>query len=95
MSFGDTLQLTCVVSSSADLPLHLTWSFHGTDSAKQKQEGVSITKIGTKSSVLIIESLQASHTGNYSCRAQNAAGVDQYTTNVVVNGMSYKYHETF
>ena len=86
MSFGDTLQLTCVVSSSADLPLQLTWSFHGTDSAKLKQEGVSIMKLGAKSSVLIIESLQASHTGNYSCRASNAAGTDEYTTAVVVNG---------
>lgn len=87
MSFGDTLQLTCVVSSNADLPIQLTWAFQGTDTAKQKQDGVSIMKMGSKGSVLIIESLQADHSGNYTCRASNNAGTDEYTTTVVVNGM--------
>ncbi|ODN02698.1 Hemicentin-1 [Orchesella cincta] len=83
-SFGDAVQLTCLVATG-DLPLQLTWSFHGSGDSKQKQEGVSIMKIGTKSSLLIIESLQATHNGQYTCRASNNAGTDEYTATVVVN----------
>lgn len=89
LSFGDAVQLTCLVASG-DLPVQLTWSFHGSED-KKKREGVSIMKLGSKSSVLIIESLQAHHSGNYSCRASNGAGNDEYTTSIVVNGIHSEF----
>lgn len=88
-NFGDAVQLTCLVATG-DPPLQLTWSFHGAaDSSKKNQEGVSFMKVGTKSSLLIIESLQAHHSGNYTCSAKNSAGTDEYTTSIVVNGIIF------
>jgi hypothetical protein len=34
--------------------------------------------------------LERFHAGNYSCRAENAAGTDQYTAHLSVNGMQKK-----
>lgn len=70
--------------------MQLTWSFHGSEKAAGEKQGVSIMKLGSKSSVLIIESLQAHHSGNYSCRATNAAGTDEHTTSIVVNGTTLR-----
>jgi hypothetical protein len=45
-------------------------------------------KLGTKSSVLMIESVTSAHAGRYVCRASNEAGSDEYETTLVVNGIS-------
>jgi len=79
-------QLQCIVAEGQG-PIQITWSFHGTaDAAKTTQEGVNIMKLGGKSSVLMIDSVSASHAGNYTCRASNDAGIDEFTTSLIVNG---------
>jgi hypothetical protein len=48
--------------------------------------GIYVLKIGSKTSVLTIESVRAYHGGNYTCTATNAAGSSQYTAHLAVNG---------
>jgi len=83
-------ELQCIIAFGQP-PVQITWSFHGTDSAKTTQEGVSIMKLGAKSSVLMIEAVKASHAGNYTCSASNDAGTVEFTTSLVVNGSGTSY----
>jgi len=85
LNAGESLQLQCSLASG-DVPIQITWSFHGSDTATTTQEGVSIMKLGSKSSVLMVDSLKSSHSGNYTCRASNSAGTDEYSATLVVNG---------
>lgn len=47
------------------------------------------TKIGQRTSLLTIPSATASHSGEYSCHAQNPAGLALHSTTVNVHGISY------
>lgn len=49
--------------------------------------GIQISKMGSRSSVLTIDSVQGQHAGNYTCYGKNAAGVSNYTTTLIVNGI--------
>ena len=82
---GDMAQLNCIVSQG-DTPLKISWTFHGPDSSTRTQSGVQVVKVGEKSSLLIIDSVTADHSGNYTCTARNVAGETNYTTEVIVNG---------
>lgn len=81
---GDSVQLQCHVSKG-DRPLTISWSFHGEELSSHM--GIETTKLGDRSSVLIINSAMAAHTGNYTCTATNRAGSSNYTTSIYVNGI--------
>lgn len=92
MSAGNMGQLQCIVTEG-DTPLQITWTFHGTtDTSTNSQSGVSTMKLGQKSSVLMIESVTSEHTGNYTCTARNAAGVANYTAELIVTGWLRECH---
>jgi hypothetical protein len=50
--------------------------------------GIYVLKIGSKTSILTIESVRAYHGGNYTCTATNAAGLSQFTAHLAVNGIA-------
>ena len=50
--------------------------------------GLTTTKIGDSISVLVIASVAAAHSGNYTCTARNPAGVANHTATLQVNGMA-------
>ena len=79
-------QLSCLVAVG-DNPVTISWVFHGPDSSKATQNGVSVVKTSPRSSSLIIESLTAEHSGNYTCTARNPVGVANYTAEIEVNGI--------
>ncbi|XP_024082586.1 Down syndrome cell adhesion molecule-like protein Dscam2 isoform X31 [Cimex lectularius] len=79
---GDSVQLTCHVSKG-DTPLVITWSFHGEELSSHL--GIVTAKIGSRTSLLTIESAMAAHSGNYTCAAFNLAGAVNYTAAVRVN----------
>lgn len=80
---GDSVQLNCHVSKG-DKPIKITWNFHGEELSSHM--GIMTTKVGDRSSILSITSAMAAHSGNYTCSAQNPAGISSYTAAVHVNG---------
>lgn len=80
---GITTQVTCLVSEG-DVPIDITWSLHGSENLTDL--GISTSKIGSKVSVLIIETTALHHRGNYTCTARNQAGTANYTASLNING---------
>lgn len=82
---GQTAQVTCTVSQG-DTPIEIFWTFHG--SQEMSQLGISTSKFGAKTSVLLIDSANSFHRGEYTCTAKNPAGSDNYSTSLDVHGIS-------
>ncbi|KAF7271145.1 hypothetical protein GWI33_015951 [Rhynchophorus ferrugineus] len=79
---GQSVQVQCFVSEG-DLPLQITWQLNGED-FDDRLELTSIP-VGKRSSILMFESMTASHAGNYTCRASNAAGSSSFSSELQVN----------
>ena len=94
-SFGDhdytlgmSAQINCIVIEG-DLPVDISWTFHGRSRRPDdaaSSSGIETTKIGSRSSVLNIDSVNADHSGNFTCIARNAAAVRNYTATLNVYG---------
>ncbi len=85
---GDYAQLTCVVIGG-DEPLALSWSFHGHDIDDSSALGIQTRNIGSRTSLLIIESVGHKHRGNYTCKASNLAGIVNEKAELRVNGRDF------
>ena len=81
---GDFAQLTCVVSRG-DRPLSITWSLKG--DIINSDPTLTTTMLGTQASMLVISSVDYSHVGIYTCRAENDAGITTHSAELKVNGM--------
>ena len=80
---GEFTQLTCVVSKG-DHPLSLTWSLKG--ELVSSGPTLTTTMLGTQASMLVISSVDYQHSGIYTCRAENTAGISTYSAELLVNG---------
>ncbi len=47
---------------------------------------MSTNTLGTRMSLLMITSVEHRHSGTYTCRAENPAGVSTYSATLRVNG---------
>jgi hypothetical protein len=83
LNAGETASVQCLVSEG-DLPLSITWAFHGRNVSSQM--GISTSKFGSRMSVLMIEHIVAGHSGRYTCTARNSAGTSDYSAQLLVNG---------
>ena len=86
---GSLAQLTCVISSG-DMPLSITWSLKG--DLISSDPTMSTTMIGRQMSMLVIQSVDYQHSGTYTCRAENPAGITTYSTDLKVNGNFSGWH---
>ena len=82
---GMSAQLQCIVTEG-DIPVDIRWITSG--QTHSTLEGITFTKIGSKSSIMQIDSVDASHSGNYTCLAKNSAGQTSYTAQLTVVGIS-------
>ena len=86
---GEFAQLTCVVRKG-DRPLSITWSLKG--DIINSDPTLTTTMLGTQTSILMISSVDYQHSGVYTCRAENPAGVTSYSAELLVNGIYMGRH---
>lgn len=95
LSFGDEdhatpgthVQANCIVSEG-DLPVEIRWTFRP-DGARERamnDAGITTTQLGSRSSILLIDSVSPEHSGEYACTAKNAAGSQSVTAHLRVLG---------
>jgi Immunoglobulin I-set domain/Immunoglobulin domain len=80
---GDLISVQCAVTKG-DTLISMSWLFNGTEISST--EDILISKNSKKVSALTIESVRASHMGEYTCIAKNAAGTSNFSTNLHING---------
>lgn len=90
-SFGDkplnpeqAVTVPCAIVDG-DNPMKLLWLLDG--QPINPDIGVSVVNLGARTAILTISALQALHAGNYTCLAENKAGKDHYSAQLVVNGI--------
>ena len=89
MDQGDFAQLTCVVTKG-DRPLTITWSLKG--DIVSSDDTMTTTMLGQQTSILMISYVDYQHSGTYTCRAENPAGITTFSTELRVNGNLAEWH---
>jgi hypothetical protein len=84
---GQSAQITCLVSEG-DTPLNISWWFRKSDNSEliPLPNGITVNKMGTKLSMLFIESTSSYFAGSYACIVENRAGTSKYTSTLNVHG---------
>lgn len=83
MNVGDTGSLTCTIIKG-DNPVRISWLHDG--EIINGVAGISTTLLGKRIGTLTIDSIQAEHSGEYTCMASNLAGSDKFSVRLAVNG---------
>ena len=84
---GQFAQVVCIVTEG-DEPLTISWSLHG--ETVSSEAGLSTTSLGTRTSMLTIQSVGYRHSGLYTCTAANMAGARSESVRLRVNGSLHK-----
>ena len=74
----------CAVTRG-DRPLSITWSLKG--DIISSDPVLTTTMIGQQTSLLIIAAVDYQHSGTYTCRVENAAGMSTHSAKLTVNGV--------
>lgn len=80
---GDIVMANCLVTKG-DLPIKIYWRLNNKDILDFG--GISAINPNKRASQLTIESVQAHHTGEYKCLAENRAGIAEFSTFLNVKG---------
>lgn len=84
LNAGDTVSLICTVGKG-DLPLKIHWLLN--DQVLNSGNNILINRSGKRISLLSIENVQHEHIGNYTCIAENEAGLSSHSAVLNVNGI--------
>ncbi|XP_063893550.1 cell adhesion molecule Dscam1 isoform X19 [Helicoverpa armigera] len=82
MNSGQVVTTPCSVIEG-DHPLRLKWLFD--NEPIKPRSGVTVFHIGERSAILSIASVAHNHAGNYTCVAENEAGVHYHTSTLIIN----------
>lgn len=83
---GDSITVQCSMTSG-DLPAKFKWFLN--NKPIKENMGIKIGSFGRKTSVISIETLTENHAGNYTCSAENVAGINTYSTELIVKGLLF------
>lgn len=92
---GQAAQVTCLVSEG-DLPLDITWTYQGSSNRSMMDLGISTSRFGQKTSMLLIESTNAEHRGNYTCTAKSLSTLQlssHYSAELNIHGKHFQTKE--
>lgn len=81
---GSAAQVTCL-ASEGDLPMDVQWHFRGSNVSSLGM-GMSTTRVGSRTNLLVIDTVTPENGGLYTCRASNAAGFADYSAELLVQG---------
>lgn len=82
-NWGDTVTATCTMLKG-DSPIQIEWALNG-EPIPSNYPDISIAT-SRRVSLLTIDAVTASHAGEYTCAASNAAGGTSFTAMLAVNG---------
>lgn len=82
---GSAAQVTCL-ASEGDLPMDVQWHFRGSN-VSSLGLGMSTTRVGSRTNLLVIDTVSPENGGLYTCRASNAAGLTDYSAELLVQGI--------
>lgn len=88
---GESMSAACAVTTG-DHPLTFNWFHNGMSLAETQDVTISTSK---KRSYLEIDSVTATHAGEYICTVSNEAGTVSQSTILVVNGNLTDYKTIF
>lgn len=88
-SFGDTVSIQCTISGG-DTPIFVIWKLNN-EPIVNNHMNILLDKRGQRIHMLTIESVSAKHIGNYTCSASNRAGIVDYVSELLVNGLINTY----
>ena len=88
---GQFASLVCIVTQG-DEPLAITWSLQG--EVVSSEPGLTTTTLGSRTSVLTIQSVGYRHSGQYTCTASNFAGSKSESVELKVNGETFECKKT-
>lgn len=80
---GDSTTVQCTITTG-DLPVKLHWKLNGLSLVSEN--GINIAQLSRKINVLSIDPISEEHSGNYTCLAENSAGIISHTAELIVNG---------
>ena len=70
------------------MPISITWSLKG--DIVSSGPTLTTTMLGTQASMLVISRVDYQHSGVYTCRAENPAGITTHSAELKVNGNERK-----
>ena len=88
---GEMTVIQCAVVKG-DSPITISWFLNGVEITPGYQ-GMLIGKMSHRISTLSIEAVKARHSGEYTCRASNAAGKTDHSAHLYVNGNIIQMHQ--
>ena len=80
---GELGQLVCTVVKG-DEPISIKWSLQGADLGPGPD--LTTSQLGTRTSILMISSVNYRHIGTYTCTASNPGGSSTHSAELLVNG---------
>lgn len=88
---GESISVVCSVRSG-DKPVQFQWKKDGQEIVQNSNIGMQTVK---DTSLLIIESVTAKSSGNYTCMVSNKFGSDHFTAPLTVTGAYLNYDSFF
>lgn len=82
-NWGETVTATCTILKG-DQPIQIEWALNGQPISHDFSDITVVTS--KRVSLLTIDAVTASHAGEYTCVATNAAGGTSFSASLAVNG---------
>lgn len=84
---GESLAKVLCTIVAGDLPIRVAWLKNGVPLTSKSAKNVRITQLDDVMVMLTLSSLTVEDSGNYTCKAENSAGVATFTAPLFVKGV--------